>query len=102
MRPLLNIIVGVLFAGLFLIPATFVRAQNNSSTFGVADYIKIADKSVEDGSIVSSTSNGFSLSKVPYDHQMVGVAVLRPAIVFNPDKIPAGSYPLVTNGQVLV
>ncbi len=77
-------------------------AQNTIGSYGVASYVVLIDKNVQDGSIISSTGKGFSLSQKAYDHSIFGVVNLKPAILFDLKNVPAGSYPIVTSGQVEV
>src|SRR5947209_8488365 len=58
-----------------------VSAQSSNSS-GIAIYIKIQDKTVHDGDIITLAKNGYVLGKVPYDPNIFGVVVANPAVAF--------------------
>jgi len=69
-------------------------------TLGVATTVPINDSNINDGSIVSSSSQGFTLTKRPYDMSIVGVVALNAAISLEgtslSDKVKR--YPIVSSG----
>lgn len=86
--------------------ATTDSPSNNSSslqgaaTLGIAQFVQTKDKNIKDGSILSSTPHGASLSIVPYDSQIVGVVSHDAAIVLNSsDNL---GVPVIANGTVYV
>ncbi len=60
----------------------------------------ITNEKVEDGSIVVVSTKGFALSKVPYDPNIIGVIILKPAVAIKTDGQKTG-YPVVTSGTVI-
>ncbi|OGK47646.1 hypothetical protein A2963_02770 [Candidatus Roizmanbacteria bacterium RIFCSPLOWO2_01_FULL_40_13] len=78
-----------------------VHSQDLS--FGVATTITINEKSVKNGSIVSTSNKGFILAKTLYDPKVVGIVALRPAVAIEDDS--AGNpnrFPIVNSGKTLV
>lgn len=71
------------------------------SAYGVANKVPIHDKIVHDGDIISSSTKGFTLSKIPYDPQMAGVISNNTAIIFVASN-ERQSYPLVSSGRAWV
>jgi hypothetical protein len=71
-------------------------ASGNSS--GIAVYIQILDKNVQEGDIVSLSSKGYVLSRQAYDPNISGVVVRNPAIAF--ESYDSNSYPVVSEGKV--
>lgn len=69
-------------------------------TLGVATTVPINDSNVNDGSIISNSSKGFTLTQKPYDMSVVGVVVLNAAISLEAtspsDKVKR--YPIVYSG----
>ncbi len=83
----------------FQLGTTRIFAQNFIS--GVANYVKISDKSVKNGDIVSVGTKEYSLANKPYDSLIGGVVVLEPALSIDlTDGIK--SYPIVTTGKAFV
>lgn len=71
---------------LFLLPTT-VQAQqvtsppiNSDFGLGIATLIKLSDKSVQDGDIITFAENGYKLADRPYDPQIFGIVTTNPAI----------------------
>lgn len=83
----------------FLSFVSYAYAQNISS--GIATYVNIIDKNVPDGSIISTATGGYILSKTPYDSLMFGVYITKPAAGF---AITNGvdTKPVVSSGKVYV
>ncbi len=75
--------------------------NDGNISFGVANNVPIKDKIIHDGDIVSSTPNGFVLTKIPYDSSMTGVISNDAAIIFVVGGEEA-TYPLITSGNVPV
>lgn len=81
----------------------FSRTAWSAATtdFGVATYVPISDKDVDDGDLISSSSKGFFLTRKAYDTTIAGVVALTPAVVFEITGGPgsgARRLPLVANG----
>ena len=74
-------------------------AQGVSS--GVAISIPIAGSGLSNGSIVSSTPNGYALSSIAYDPSIYGVIVDNPAVSFVASE-SSGLQPVITSGSVIV
>lgn len=87
---------------IFLISLFWKNVQGAEMSFSVANYLPINDKKVDDGLIVSSSSNGFFLSKTIFDTTMVGVVSIKPAISINVDDGNTKKYPVVSSGSVYV
>lgn len=79
---------------------SLVSAQEVSS--GIAISVPIVDTEAANGSIVSSTSNGYVLAKEPYDPAMYGVIAVNPAVSFETATASAHMFPVITNGKVYV
>lgn len=84
----------------FLLSLNQVKAQDIS--LGIANYLQINGSNVKDGSIVSSSQGGYTLSKTEYDPRVVGVVAKNPAVSFNLDASAPNTYPVVTAGNVLI
>lgn len=85
--------------GVFILTASFLSVQ--ALSLGVANTIPINDKKVTDGSIVSSYTKGFFLSRNAYDPFMFGVVSSDAAINFV-GQGNQGEYPVVSKGIVQV
>lgn len=87
---------------LVIILPSFNSSLGKEADFGIAQYLPIEDKEVRAGSIISSTSKGFFLSRKLYDNNVIGVVSDKPAISF--DITQVGSkvkrYQVVTVGTV--
>jgi hypothetical protein len=70
------------------------------SSIGIATYMPVTGK-VEDGDIISSSKNGYTLSEKAYDSQVVGVIAKQPAIALKTDNQQQG-VPVVNVGTVVV
>lgn len=72
-------ILTILFS-LSLLFSTRVEGQDELVSEGIAISIPTNEK-VSDGDIISSTQNGYAVSKIPYDPGIYGVMVKNPAVV---------------------
>jgi len=92
-----------LFLVIFILISSLwpAKALAADISFGVANYLPILDETVRDGDIVSSSLQGFILSKMTYDPMLVGVVTEKAAISFNTTG-EAKKYPVVSAGNVLV
>lgn len=78
-------------------PKSYAEYENSS---GIAVYLPILEKKVQEGDIVSISKNGYTLSRVPYDPNIFGVVVKDPALAFENNR--SGSFPVVSAGKVLM
>ena len=90
------LIVCVILAIFFI--AVPVHAQDLSN--GTAIGLPIKDK-VQDGDIISSTTQGYKLTASPYDSQIFGVVSLKPAVYFK-DATAKNDTPVISSGEVMV
>ncbi len=96
-----NTLIGAFIFIAILSLGRWVNAQDVA--FGVANALAIEDKNVRDGDIISSSNQGFILSKNAYDPYLVGVISQNPAISVQLDGYDsAKKYPVISNGTVLV
>lgn len=84
--------------GLFTNPISSF-AQTSSS--GIATYVKITNPKAQEGDIVKFTGKGYALSDIAYETSIFGVIVTNPAISLESDQIQ-NAKPVVTNGKVYV
>lgn len=70
-------------------------------SIGIAIYVPIEGKNVSDGNIITATTNGYSLSKTPYDPSLFGVVNNSPAAAFvgNPKE---GEKAVISSGKAYV
>ncbi|NTV30349.1 ATP synthase F0 subunit C [candidate division WWE3 bacterium] len=101
---LLAFITGVIF----LTPHTS-NAQSSSQlnsellSLGIAIYLPVIGETIPDGSIISTSSEGFTLSTSPYDPKIIGVVSSNPAISLESNNDDtSGKYPVVSTGSALV
>lgn len=88
----------IIFIGLFW--ANFkALAQDVSS--GVAISVPISEKSVQDGDIITSTSEGYKLSRYKYDPSLFGVVTKTPA-VFIKDTTAKNNTLVLSSGRAIV
>lgn len=99
-----RVIVYIIVAAVSLLYSFPVHAQTsklvNDDTSGVAVYVQVQDKNVQEGDIIALSRKGYVLGAVPYDPNLYGVVVSNPAVAFESD-IP-NSYPVVSQGKVLL
>lgn len=81
--------------------STTTIGDGSDVSLGVANNVPIKNKIIHDGDIVSSTSKGFVLTRIPYDSSMSGVVSNNAAIIFVVGGEEA-TYPVVTSGTVFV
>ncbi|OGE42255.1 hypothetical protein A3B45_04485 [Candidatus Daviesbacteria bacterium RIFCSPLOWO2_01_FULL_39_12] len=92
---------------LMSLSAAAVRAQEEATesgdvSMGIANYLIIsAEDKLEDGLIVSTAQQGYSLTKTAYDSAMVGVIAQNPAVSFSLDDNP-DAQPVISTGTVRV
>lgn len=66
-----------------LVLAPSARAQtNNYTASGIAVSVTLNNPNAKDGSVISSTQNGYTLTNTPYDPSLYGVVTTSPAVVF--------------------
>lgn len=96
MKRLLLLLVSVLLTINTITPAL---AQDASS--GIAISVSVIDKNPADGSVVSSTEKGYTLSTTPYDPLTFGVITVNPAVSFENIDDP-NTKPVISSGKVYV
>ena len=79
-------------------------SKSVDSSSGVAISIPIKDKAAKDGSIISSTPNGYIASTITYDPAIYGVLILNPAtyIINKGGKGGIDAKPVITFGKAFV
>lgn len=84
----------------FILPLKSLFAKDTD--FGIANYLPINDKNIREGSIISSDSQGFFLTRIPYDPKIVGVVSNSSAISFNINQSDKNvqRYQVVSTGTV--
>ena len=78
------------------------KAYADSTSSGLAISVPIADKNAKDGSIISSTSKGFTLSNIDYDPSIYGVISQNPALFIEKTAGFSNTKPVMTSGHVQV
>jgi len=101
MQKLLILCIGILLeiGTLFPFAVQKVFAEDISSV-GIATYMPIT-QNVEDGDIISSSPQGYTVSTKSYDSQVVGIVAKKPAIALKTDR-EQGGIPVVNVGTALV
>lgn len=79
--------------------AQSVNVPNDDSS-GIAVYVQIPDKNVQEGDIVTLSRKGYVLGTVPYDPNIYGAVVKNPAVAFESNAV--NSYPVVSQGKVML
>src|SRR5476651_1477151 len=94
-----KISLGILTSILFLFfCATFSYAAEDASS-GIATYIQIVDKNVQEGDIISYSTTGYKRSTIPYDPAVFGIVVKDPAVAFETVN-QADTHPVISSGKV--
>ena len=93
-----RVIIVLLFIPLFQAGTSFAQT---SLSGGVATSIDVDPSKVKDGDIISSTNEGFILTKVAYDTAMYGVVSKNPAIALENNVDENKTY-VISSGQALV
>ena len=83
----------------FSLASKSVLAQNLS--LGVATYVTVSGKSIQNGSIVSASGSGFKLSNRTYDPLVFGIVTLNPAVSFG-QGVGSTTYPVISAGQAFI
>ena len=93
----------ICLAGLFFLFSFSVFAQENQDkvSSGIAISVSVVDSEVQNGDIISSTQQGYVLSKVAYDPTVYGVVSKNPAVSFETGELP-NSYPVISLGKIYV
>lgn len=87
------------FVSLFIVFAGEVYADFETS--GVAQYITLGYKNVQDGDIISSTEKGYVLTIQDSDPLVFGIVTLNPGVAVESKNI-ANAYPVSMSGKVHV
>lgn len=94
----MKIIAALLTIGVLI---SFITSSALAQGLGVAQSLSILDPGIKDGHIISASSNGYVLSKTPYDPGIAGVVTDNPAVVVRL-KNKTGVYPVSSSGIVSV
>jgi hypothetical protein len=103
-RLLSSVIISFLL--LLSLPSSTLAASSGenvlgAASLGVARIIEINDKNAKDGSIITATDKGATLSIIPYDSQVIGIVTHDAAITIN--AVESGSAaPVISVGKVYV
>ncbi len=94
----------ICFALIFVLFCLSLAAKDayaaNIGSIGVAIYLQVNGKPIEDGSIIITSPKGYFISTVAYDPRAAGVISLSPAVVL---KLRGQrGYPVITSGTVNV
>ncbi|HSA84290.1 MAG TPA: hypothetical protein VLF20_05420 [Patescibacteria group bacterium] len=108
MKLLKPLLVSFLFISFLLLQTKPLFAQTAESvaeaigSLGIARLIKIADKDVKDGSIISATNdpNGAKLTTAAYDPQVIGIVARDAAILIESED--SDGLPVISSGAVYV
>lgn len=96
----------LLTMGFFLVwlvsPVSSFAQVQESVSMGIANHVPIQGEDIQNGHIVSFTSKGYFLSKIPYDPAVIGVVATRPAVSLDIENGDGENYPVVTSGNVEV
>jgi hypothetical protein len=96
---LISIFLGISFQigiGVKTIPRVYAAV----SSIGIANYVPVLSKNVQDGDIVSVGGNGYSLSTIPYDTNIFGVVTAHPSIMIKTSA--QKGYPVINIGTAYV
>lgn len=91
----------VVFYTFLLLNPLAVFSQTNNSSYGVATSVVVKDKTVPEGSIISSTAKGYFLTTSEYDPAIYGVSTKNPAVAFE-NTTASGSTFVTTSGTARV
>lgn len=94
----------VLLVTLFLVGSkTLIFAQEQgvegAATLGVAKIVEVHGKDIKDGSVISASKNGATLSSVPYDPQVIGVVARDAAILI---ETSSAGVPVISSGKLYI
>ena len=73
-----------------------------SSPLGIANYYQVSGQNIQNGNIISSVADGYSLSKIEYDPTVLGIVTHKAAIVFGTPNTSGDKYPITSTGNILV
>lgn len=90
----------ILFITLVFTHVPQINAQQFDTSFGVANYLPVADNNAKDGAIISSMGGKYVLSNTEYDSHVIGVVSENAAVVFQVEGDT--STPVVSNGNAFV
>lgn len=73
-------------------------------SLGIANYIPVQGKDIQNGHIITFRQGGYFKTTIPYDPLVMGVVALNPAVSLNivPDSNSETTYPVVSAGNVSV
>jgi len=84
-----------------IVPSAFAQIPVQMSA-GVAYSVNISDTGVKDGSIISSTSKGYQLSRVAYDPAIIGVVSDNPALDIQSVNRNSSTKEIISSGNAYV
>ncbi|MEK7571830.1 MAG: hypothetical protein AAB553_06160 [Patescibacteria group bacterium] len=99
MRILYHAIIALVIA--VLVSQTNTAYATEVSSVGIATYLSIDNKQIQDGDIVISTSEGYQISTQAYDPRVIGVVTTKPAIELRNNDEKTGK-PVVNQGTAFV
>jgi F0F1-type ATP synthase membrane subunit c/vacuolar-type H+-ATPase subunit K len=70
------------------------------ASLGIARLVEVVDKNAPNGSVISSSDKGPTLSTRPYDPQVLGIVARDAAIILNSGKSASNGIPVIATGQV--
>src|SRR5687768_1618801 len=76
-----------------------VSAQGLSN--GTAVGVTVAEQNVPNGSIISSTDEGYKFTRSPYDTKIFGVSSVQPALYLK-DTSAKNNVPVISTGNAIV
>lgn len=85
----------------FFASISHAQTKDGAGTLGVAQLVGVQGKDIKDGSIISSSPKGNTLSNIPYDSQIIGVVSRDAAIIINASNLQNG-VPVISSGTVYI
>lgn len=86
---------------LFILACSYGRVFAQDFAEGVATWVEIIDENVQEGDIISSSNQGFVLSKIPNDPQVYGIVNDHPSADIQNTSL-VNARPVVFSGKVSV
>lgn len=79
----------------------FVAAASPLDSVAIGSYVPVGGKNLDDGTIVTLTEKGYTLTTIAYDQKIVGIINTSPAISLSETSEKKG-VPIVSSGIVAV
>ena len=86
---------------LAFITIPFVQVKAQGLSIGVAKYVPIEDKNIENGDVIVIADGKYVKATKPYEPNIVGVVSLNPALSIEPND-SKGMYPVIDKGSTKV